>query len=55
MRIRAFFVALMMVATPLLAFAQAQDDTNVVPEPATLALLGVGAVALIVARANKRK
>ena len=53
MRVRQFLVAVMMATAPVLAFAQ--DDTNPVPEPAMLALLGIGAVALIVARANKRK
>ena len=58
MRIREFFVALMMAAAPILAFADTSDfddTTNTVPEPATLALLGVGAVALLIARKNKRK
>ena len=56
MRIRRFFVALMMAAAPILAFGQVEDDTdNTIPEPATLALLGVGAAALIIARVNKRK
>jgi hypothetical protein len=60
MRIRKFFAALMMVAAPILAFADTTIghdfiDTDTVPEPATLALLGVGAVALLIARKNKRK
>ena len=54
MKIRQFFVAAIAAATPVVAFAT--DDVFTVPEPATLALLGVGAIALIVvARANKRK
>ena len=54
MRIQKFFVALMMAAAPIIAFADFSDTTTV-PEPATLALLGVGAVALLIARKNKRK
>ena len=53
-RIRQFLVALMLVAAPSFAFAQ-DDEAFAVPEPATLALLGVGVVAFIVARVNKRK
>ena len=52
MRIQKFFVALMMAAAPILAFA---DSTDTVPEPATLALLGVGVVALLISRKNKGK
>jgi PEP-CTERM motif len=45
------FVAL--VAAPALAWAEASTPT--VPEPETLALLGVGAIALVIARWAKRK
>ena len=61
MRIRQFFVAVMMATAPILAFAVdvcgADDNDNVctVPEPATLALLAVAAVALTIARVHKRK
>jgi hypothetical protein len=56
MRIRKFFVALMMAAAPILALASwSPDTTGTIPEPETLALLGVGAVALLIARKNKRK
>ena len=53
MRIRQFFLAVMMATAPILASADdnnSDDIVNTIPEPATLALLGVGAVALIVAR-----
>lgn len=57
MRIRRFFMALLLAAAPALAIAQQPDDDDVValPEPAILALLGVGAVALVVTRRKKRK
>ena len=55
MRIRQFFLALMMAAVPIVALADNADDDNVVPEPVTLALLGIGAAALAISRASKRK
>jgi hypothetical protein len=55
MRIRKFFVALMMAAAPTLAFADTSDFIDTVPEPATLALLGVGVAAWLISRKNKRK
>jgi hypothetical protein len=39
---------------PALAFAQVQD-AQIVPEPETLALIGVAAVAMLVARWKRRK
>jgi hypothetical protein len=48
----------MMAAAPILAFADTApgtDSTDTVPEPATLALLGVGVVALLISRKNKGK
>jgi hypothetical protein len=55
MRIRQLFLALLISTSPVLAFAQDSDTDNTVPEPGTLALLGIGAAALIILRANKRK
>jgi hypothetical protein len=47
----------MMVAAPIVAFADDENDDTVavLPEPGTLALLAVGAAALIAARKNNRK
>ena len=47
----------MLAAAPVLALAVDDEDDNiaVLPEPATLALLGTGLAAIIVLRANKRK
>ena len=55
MRIRQLFFALLMLATPMVSFALDNDDEVPLPEPATLALLGAGVVAVIVTRAKKRK
>ena len=58
MQIRKLFLALLIAAAPIVAFADTTDntdDTTNLPEPATLALLGIGAVAFVIARVNKRK
>ncbi|HLX28298.1 MAG TPA: PEP-CTERM sorting domain-containing protein [Casimicrobiaceae bacterium] len=57
MVIRKLLVIGMVVAAPVVAYAFDDTDDTVaaVPEPATLALLGVGVAALVIARTNKRK
>jgi hypothetical protein len=57
-RIRQLLMVLMMFAAPMVAFAVDDDDDlapGVLPEPGTLALLAVGAVALVAVRKNNRK
>jgi hypothetical protein len=48
-------MGLMLLAAPMLALAQDATDLQFVPEPETLALLGVAGVALVVARWMRRK
>ena len=57
MRIRQLFLALLMLAAPIVAFAVDDDDGDItaLPEPTTLALLGAGVAAVIVARTRNRK
>ena len=43
------------LAVPTVAIADLQQDLQTVPEPETLALLGVGAVAMFVARWVRRR
>ena len=52
MNIRHLLVATLAAAIPAIAYAGA---VQTVPEPETLALLGIGAVALVVARSRRRK
>ncbi|MEO8302553.1 MAG: PEP-CTERM sorting domain-containing protein [Betaproteobacteria bacterium] len=52
MTIKHLLLAATILAMPTLAIA---GFPNPVPEPETLALLGVGAIALVVARWRKRK
>jgi hypothetical protein len=52
MRIGQVVVASFLVAVPAIAFAGAPPT---VPEPETLALLAIGAVALLIARRKRRK
>ena len=53
MNIRHLLVVTTAFAMPAIAYAGTPGGT--VPEPETIALLGVGAIALIVARWAKRK
>jgi hypothetical protein len=52
MRIGQVVVASFLLAVPAIAFAGAPPT---VPEPETLALLAIGAVALLIARRKRRK
>jgi len=51
------YVALLVAFTPVVAFAgtPAPPVTGRAPEPETLALIGIGIVALVVAKTRKRK
>jgi len=53
MKIRQFVIATLILAIPAMAIAGPAGPT--LPEPETLALVGIGAVALVVARWRKRK
>ena len=53
MNIRHLLVATLAFAVPAIAYAGIPAVT--VPEPETIALLGMGAVALIIARWRKKK
>ena len=52
MKIRYVLLAASMLAIPTLAFAGVPTP---LPEPETLALLGIGAVALVIARWRRTK
>ena len=51
MRLRTLLAAMLLSAAPLTAVAGIQR----VPEPETLSLIAIGAVALIIAKTRKRK
>jgi hypothetical protein len=51
-RIKRLLAAVLVFATPGLAFATAPRE---LPEPETLALLGIGAVAIMIARWRNKK
>ena len=59
MRMRQFFIVLLMAAAPIVAFADTtdftSDTTNTVPEPETLALLGVATMSFLIARKIMRE
>ncbi len=52
MNIRSLFLAVLALALPTLAYA---GETQLVPEPATLTLLGAGIVAVVAGRARRTK
>ena len=52
MRIHTLLAATLLVATPTLAIA---GTSTILPEPETLALLAIGAVALSIARWRRKK
>ena len=53
MNVRHLLVATLAFAIPTIAFAG--PGTPTLPEPETIALLGIGAVALVIARWRRKK
>jgi peptidoglycan/LPS O-acetylase OafA/YrhL len=55
MRMKQLVVSALLLIAPLWVYAAFDSDATSIPEPATLALLGIGGAAALVARWRKRK